>query len=136
VPFPTCWCVNRLPEGIGARLDAAYRSELAAGVPEAADDTRFCGDFAATCAWWMIATVSWNLLGALEKDGDWGISTLRQRQLLRLESAAALMAEFRRLDAIGDTARRMASRLRERWPEVEMPLYRPFREGALLQSTA
>ena len=128
VPFPTCWCVNRFPPEIPPRMQAAYRAELIKGCPAAADDARFHAGLVEACAWWTIATVSWHLLGALEKDSQWGISTVRQRQILRLDNLAATAEELGHLEAIGATARGMAARLRELWPpEAEMPLYPPFR---------
>src|SRR5260370_39221368 len=90
VPFPTCWCVSRFPPEIPPRMQAAYRAELVKGCPEAGDGRRFQTSLVECCAWWTIATVSWSLLGALKEDGQWGISSLRQRQLLRLDNFAAM----------------------------------------------
>src|SRR5258708_19389484 len=41
MPFPTCWCVYRMPEAIMQRAEAAYRAELAQACPAAADHTLF-----------------------------------------------------------------------------------------------
>jgi hypothetical protein len=128
VPFPTCWCVNRFPVEIPPRMQVAYRAELVKGCPGAADDTRFHAALVECCAWWTIATVSWHLMGALEKDSQWGISSVRQRQLLRLDTFAATAEQFGHLEAIGATAREMAARLRALWPaEAEMPVYSLYR---------
>jgi hypothetical protein len=130
LPFPTCWCVNRFPPEIRPRMDVAYRAELVRGCPAAADDPLFRTQLVAACAWWTITTVSWHLLVALEKDGEWGVSTVRQRQILRLDTFAATSEELGHLEAIGAAARAMAARLRVLWPpEAEMPLYPPFRSG-------
>jgi len=129
VPFPTCWCVSRLPDALLPRLDAAYRAELARGCPEASDDERFYRVVALACAAWLVSTVRWQLEQALEADREWGISTIRQRQLLRLDRFARVAEQFGALEATGATARELARRLRDRWPpEAEMPLYLPFRE--------
>jgi hypothetical protein len=130
VPFPTCWCVNRFLPEIPPRMDAAYRAELVKGCAAAADDALFRTQLVVMCAWWTIATVSWHLLGALKEDEPWGVSTVRQRQILRLDTFAATSQEFGRLEATGAAARAMAARLRALWPpEAEMPLYPPFRAG-------
>lgn len=41
LPFPTCWCVNRLQDVLVERMTNAYRRELIAGCPEAAHDELF-----------------------------------------------------------------------------------------------
>ncbi len=130
VPFPTCWCVNRLPEGLVPRFEAAYREELAKGCPEAADDEIFGRAMVAACAFWTIATISWNLPRTLQEDSRWGIATVRQRHLLRLETLAATTEQFGYLEALGAIARRMHARLRSLWSVEEMPLYPAFRQGA------
>jgi hypothetical protein len=131
VPFPTCWCVSRFPEGLPRRMVAAYRDELVKGCPEAADDTRFVPSLAAATAAWAITSVGWSLAKALETDERWGISTIRQRHVHRMETFAALSAETDCFPAIGETCREAATRLRERWGEEgEMPLYPPWRSPA------
>ena len=56
MPFPTCWCVNRLPAMIPAEMEAAYRAELVKGCPQAGDDAFFYPALVEACAWWMITT--------------------------------------------------------------------------------
>ncbi|GAA3545921.1 hypothetical protein GCM10022419_027670 [Nonomuraea rosea] len=38
MPFATCWCVFRLPSGLAAEIEAAYRKEVIAVHPDLADD--------------------------------------------------------------------------------------------------
>lgn len=130
VPFPTCWCVNRLPEGLVPRVEAAYRVELAKGCPEAADDEIFGRAMVAACAFWTIATISWNLPRTLQEDSRWGIATVRQRHLLRLETLAATTEQFGYLEALGAVARQMRAKLGALWPIEHMPLYPAFRRVA------
>lgn len=129
VPFPTCWCVNRLPEALVPRFESTYRAELVKGCPEAGDDTIFGQAMVAACACWTIATISWNLPGTLKEDSRWGIATVRQRHLLRLETLAVATERFGYLEPLGAVARQMRARLASLWPVEEMPLYPAFRPG-------
>jgi hypothetical protein len=129
IAFPTCWCVNRLPAHIAPMMEAAYRSELVKGCPAAADDRRFQQELVHCCACWLIQNGIWMLEKATQDDRRWGISTWRQRVLLRLDALADATEEFDYLCAMGATARRCTKRLREIWPEEadQMPLYPAFR---------
>ncbi len=130
VPFPTCWCVNRLPAGLSGRLETAYRTELVTGCPEAADDALFSQALVALCGYWTTRTLAWSLAGALEKDETWGISSLRPRVMLRLDTLVAASEQFGRLPSLAATASALAKKLRSLWPpEAEMPLYPPFRSA-------
>jgi hypothetical protein len=130
IPFPTCWCVNRLPPHVAPMMESAYRAELVRGCPEAADDTLFNRAIVHCCAAWLIFSRTWWLDGARGDDRQWGISTWRQRVLVRLDALAATTEEFGCLRAMGETARRSAQALRAIWPpEADaMPLYPAFRE--------
>jgi hypothetical protein len=129
LPFPTCWCVNRLPPHIPAQMEAAYRAELAATCPEASDDTVFYREAAAVCAFWLLTTMAWGLTKTLQEDQRWGISSLRQRYPMRLHNFADTAESWGHLKALGRTARDMATQLESLWgEEVEpMPLYPAFR---------
>jgi hypothetical protein len=128
LPFPTCWCVNRLPQEIVQEMETIYRKELSAGCTEAAADDIFYPALMAARAYWTIATVSWGWEGILKEDFTWGISTGRQRHLLRLENFAEGADRQRMFPAFSDVARRLACTLRDRWAlEQEMPLYPSFR---------
>lgn len=133
VPFPTCWCVNRLPEAIGDRMEAAYRAELVRGCPEAGDDGAFAAEMARACAYWLLSTVTWGWEKYLAEDHRWGLASVRQRHLMRLENFAALSARTGEpLPAIAETARALRDTLHARWSaDLEpMPLYAPFRGEA------
>ncbi len=126
-PFPTCWCVNRLPEVLVPRFEATYRTELVKGCPEAADDTIFGQALVTACAFWTITTIAWSLPRVLDEDSNWGIATVRQRVLLRLETLAAATELFGYLEPLGAVARQLRSGLGTLWPVDEMPLYPAFR---------
>ena len=129
MPFPTCWCVNRLPPEIPAKMEAAYRTELVKGCPEAADDVLFYRALVRACACWMITTTGSLLEQSLGQDAWWGIATLRQRVLMRLDAFVGVAEQFGHLEATATTAAMLAARARALWPpEVdEVPLYPAFR---------
>ena len=126
IHFPTCWCVNRLAEQIPPRMEAAYRAELIKGCPEAADDERFYRAVVEACAACVIN--SHNAKTLLE-DYRWGISTMRQRALLRFDIFWKLTEDYGHLKSVGATVRMIAERLRARWPSEAdaMPYYPAFR---------
>jgi len=128
--FPTCWCANRLPEGLISRMESAYRAELVKGCPEAEDDSVFETALVAVCAFWLLNTLGWQLQGALREDRTWGIATVRSRLLARLETFLAIAGERGQLPAVRGMAERLLEVLRERWPEAPpLPLYPAFERG-------
>ncbi len=128
--FPTCWCANRLPEGLISRMESAYRAELVKGCPEAEDDSVFETALVAVCAFWLLNTLGWQLQGALREDRTWGIATVRSRLLARLETFLAIAGERGQLPAVRGMAERLLEVFRERWPEARpLPLYPAFERG-------
>jgi hypothetical protein len=126
-PFPSCWCVNRLPEGMRDKLIAAYKSEYAG-------DANFHQHLLYMVACWTIGTITLQDYGPfifeniLEADGDWGISTVRQRHPLRLENFLAFPNADRELTGFTQMATALLDVLKTRWSDVPpMPLYPPFR---------
>jgi hypothetical protein len=129
MPFPTCWCVNRLPEAIPERMEFAYRAELVKGCPEASDDKLFYRAFVEACAYWMITTTASLLQQVLTQDSQWGIATLRQRVLMRLDAFVQVAEQFGYLKAMAAAAAEMAVRARALWPPDAdaVPPYPAFR---------
>jgi hypothetical protein len=131
VPFPTCWCVNRLPDWLAGRFETAYRLELIKGVPAAGDDAAFEKGLMEAGGWWLLQNAISLLPRALRLDERWGISTYRQRLLHRFEAFAQRSGRSGHLEALGAFAYLMGQRMRARWPEVQdMPLYPAFRDHA------
>jgi len=139
--FPTAERGSSLwPTERGARLTlgalsdrfAAYRAELVRACPAAGDDRHFQRELVHCCAFWLVWQGEWRLENARREDSRWGISTWRQRVLLRLDALADTTEEFNHLPAMGETARRCAERLRQIWPAEadQMPLYPAFRGEA------
>ena len=140
IHFPTCWCCNRSPSRIWRRMEASYRAELVRGCPAAADDTLFSRAVVEACAYWTMQICNYAVVERrhwydeprpLESDRQWGISTHRQRALLRADIFAQTAAEFGHLESIGAAFAAMAARLRELWPADAdaMPLYPAFRDA-------
>jgi hypothetical protein len=130
--FPTCYYANRLPNHIALLMEAAYRAQLVRRCPPATDDARFSREIVHACAYWLISNGNWMLASAYQDDRQWGISTWRQRVLLRLELIANTTTEFNYFGAMGETARICLARLREIWPPDvhNMPYYPAFRGGS------
>ena len=130
MPFPTCWCVSRLPVHIIHRMEAGYRMELAKGCPAAHDDRLFAQAVAAACAYWTIDDCRFLHLH-LKQDWQWspGLATARQRFLLRFDVAREAIEASEYLQAIGKTLEQVAGRLRELLPPEadQMPYYPAFR---------
>jgi hypothetical protein len=129
IHFPSCWCVNRIREGVPLAMEAAYRAELIKGCPEAADDKRFYRAVVEACAACVIN--SHHALTLAGEDGRWGISTMRQRALLRFDIVAELTKEYDHLNSVGATVRAIAEKLRSQWPAEadSMPYYPAFRNS-------
>jgi hypothetical protein len=130
--FPSCWCVNRLPEGLVSRLDSIYRIELAKGCPEASDDRLYYNAVVDAAAYMTLITCTWPDQDALMKaDSQWGIASIRQRILTRCPLFARFTHRYHHLEALGEFMAKLAERLRARWTDTEpLPLYPAFRVPA------
>lgn len=105
-------------------MEAAYRVELVKGCPEAGDDRIFEAALSAVCGFWLLSTLVRSLSRALEGDSTWGIGTMRQRVVARLEGFIATTEEFGQLPALRSIASRLLERLRDIWREtLPLPLY-------------
>ncbi|MEO7912220.1 MAG: phosphotransferase [Roseiflexaceae bacterium] len=132
IHFPSCWCVNRLPDHIQPLMESAYRTELSRGCPAAQDDLLFGRAVVEACAYWTLSLCSRNrrtILELMDADLEWGISTVRQRVLLRADILAQITAERGHLVSLGAVFADMAAKLRARWPTDAdaMPYYPAFR---------
>lgn len=128
VPFPTCWCANRVPNEIVRGMESVYRAELATTCKAARDDEMFDSALVAACGFWTLHTLDWHLEGALKGDSEWGIATIRARILTRLDMFVSTAMEQNRLPAMSAAMTDLRTHLRDRWPESEpLPLYPAFR---------
>lgn len=127
--FPTCWCCNRTPQPVVAKMEAAYRAELIRGCPAATDDRLFTQALGDVCGYVLLESLRWwSLLTEPQEDHIWGLASLRTRALSRLTAFIATATEFDCLPVYRSTASRLLTTLQKHWPEVEpMPLYPAFR---------
>ncbi|MBB6050277.1 hypothetical protein [Armatimonas rosea] len=121
-PFPTCWCTSKLPEGLPERLLAGYREHFPGG-----DD--FEEQLTLVLAGWVLLTLTWDWAGNWEEeDHTWGLVTLRQRHLHRLENLLARPPLVALLPGVAQVAAELYGILKTRWADLEpMPLYPAFR---------
>lgn len=118
-PFPSCWCFARLPAEVAGPAVAAYRARLAAAGIELGPDWEDLTTAVLAAAFLgrgqMLAEV-------LDRDHEWGTTTLRPRLLawLRTFTGRAGDGTLPRLQA---TAAAMHDRLTERWAGLEIPDY-------------
>ena len=71
-------------------MEHTYRAILIPHCPLAKDDEVFETALVNACGFWLLYTLSRHLDYALEKDGDFGISTIRQRILARCMVASPI----------------------------------------------
>ncbi len=124
IHVPSCWCVNRLPDDLPDLLVGIYWSRLAEGIPEAAEDRHFHDGLVAAS---VVGFASNTCSDVFESDRRWGISTLRQRNLLRVRIFERT-AGAHGYPAIADACGTLGEQIDTRWSDVEpMPIYPAFR---------
>ncbi len=119
-PFPSCWCFADVPAEIADGALGAYRSALAADGLEVGQD--FGTELTAAMAGWLV-TRGAMLDRALQRDSQWGTTTMRPRLLSwtgRFAAAAAATSAFPRLRVLADA---LNDRLGSRWPHAVIPAY-------------
>ena len=128
IHFPTCWCVSRLPADVADDAVNTWRGELIRVVP-GIDDERFeRGLVDASIRWAWSTFALWHMPGALEKDREWGLVSVRQRVLFRFDLVLAMLARSGWYPAIAEATQRTVDALSARWTDVpEMPVYPAFR---------
>lgn len=131
--FPSCWCVNRLPDPIWLEMESKYRAALAKNCSAARDDKQYQEAVTIACIYWGLMMFRYHpnfqFDTLLTKDRVWGIATNRQRVLLRSDIISRTTQTFGHLEVIGATFADLASHLRKQWPPVdELPFYPAFQE--------
>lgn len=119
-PFPSCWCFASLPAPAAGPALQAYRDEMSGAGVELDDSWEVA--LTAVLAGWVVARGA-GIGRALEKDRDWGTTTIRPRVLTWLGSfidAAARVDELPRLRSLASALRTV---LRDRWPSAVAPSY-------------
>jgi thiamine kinase-like enzyme len=127
--FPSCWCANRLPHKMVQQMENTYRAIFSQRCPIAEDDKIFEAALVKACGFWLLNTLTRFLEHALEKDLDFGTSTIRQRILARLESFIMTSQEFNQLPGLCSTSSRLLDLLRQRWLNASpLPFYPAFQK--------
>ena len=112
----SAWITVRAP--LCADLEAAYRTALAQGVPEAEDDRGFGRGMAAACLAFALDRLSRYALVDGRPTGD----ASRVQLVSTLESAAIVALGHRAFPTVSGWAERAAAWLRRRWPETDVDL--------------
>ena len=131
MPFSSCWCVYRLPDGLARRIEDAYRSEVVRRYPELAEDALWEDGMDRAAVVWTVDGTLHLLRRALSEDGPMH-RTRRpvptRRQVLRHRWTGALRLTGR--PAFTATVRLLLSELAARWDVPELPGYPAFRPDA------
>ncbi|MEM7128374.1 MAG: phosphotransferase [Chloroflexota bacterium] len=127
IPFPSCWCCNRIPSDLVRKMEEAYRTALSKTCVAARDEGRFYKELTMLCGYLMLHMFQFDVENLLEEDEAWGIATIRSRVLSRLDAFVEASNEFGHLPALQMLATQLTGRLRAQWPESEpLPLYPVF----------
>jgi hypothetical protein len=132
MPHRMTWgCTKRIPRRLYSRLERSYQSELARGYKEAADDTLFHTAMINAAARWNIFHTIWRVPDALHGDRPRGATSLRQQVVAWLEAFSEMSEEFNQMPSLGNSARRLLSRLKQLWPAEThtIPYYAAFNNG-------
>jgi hypothetical protein len=130
MPFSTCWCVFRMPAGLAADVESAYRSEVCAVWPELADDSVWQPGVLRGVAAWTMSSMWWLLRRSMSADSplDEDRTSPRTRQLMRhrwrvLATELELAGE---LPVLSGLARSLLAAT-QHWQTAELPLYPALR---------
>jgi Ser/Thr protein kinase RdoA (MazF antagonist) len=119
-PFPTCWCFARLPAEVAAPAVDAYRARLAAAGIDPGPDWEAA--LAAALAGWII--IRGDLVARLlDKDPEWGTTTMRPRLLTWLRSFIEVAGRTGALPRLRALAMMLDDQLSLRWPDTVVPEY-------------
>lgn len=130
--MPTCWCCNRIPPEIVAKMETAHRTLLAQSCPQAEEDRIYDEAMAHICGFWLSNTLSWHLARVDEEDSEWGIATVRPRILARIDAFIDTAQRADLLPGFRGTVSRLRDVLHKRWPNVApLPLYPAFRDNEI-----
>jgi hypothetical protein len=129
-PFPSCWCFASLPAEVADPALLAYHDQVTnAGIDLGPDwETAL----AAALAGFMVARAA--AIGrALDKDRNWGTTTIRPRLLTWLNSFTRAASRTGALPRLRSVAEALHEQLRLRWPDTVVPDYPALaRPGATL----
>lgn len=119
-PFPTCWCFARLPAEVAAPAVEAYRARVAAaGIDMGAG---WEAAMAAAMIGWIV--IRGDIVARLlDKDPQWGTTTMRPRLLTWVRSFIAMASRAGVLPCLRALASGLDEQLSRRWPQTVIPDY-------------
>ncbi|MEL6496239.1 MAG: hypothetical protein AAFQ41_14120 [Cyanobacteria bacterium J06623_7] len=127
--FPSCWCSQALPLDLVQKMEQSHRSILSEVCPSLEDDCIFETALVNACGMWLLYTVLRHLETALVKEQDFGVSTIRQRILARLDAFIHISTQLNRLEGLRSTSSRLLEILNKRWSDVpKLSSYPAFAE--------
>ena len=119
-PFPSCWCFARLPAEVAAPGLVAYRVRLRAAGIELGSE--WDAALAAAVATWIVARGPM-ISRVLERDREWGTTTMRPRLLTWLDSFIEASGRAGVLPSLRALAEALRAELGRRWPRTAVPEY-------------
>jgi hypothetical protein len=129
MPFSSCWCVYRLPDGLAAEAEAIYRGQVAAIHPGLADDGTWSQGVRRAVAAWTLWTMSWLLPSVLAADHPMaaGLAAPGRRAVMRYrwQVLTAELDATGELPAVAELARALLTAT-EFWGAPDLPLYPAF----------
>ena len=115
IPFPNCWCWQRVPDKLTRAMLDAYRAEVANG-GVSVDETTFWAEFARCRAAWVVYLVGSRFAsGLLVDDRDRDFFTERQRMITVLEQFGAWQPGREAVSTLAEWGSELARELRARW---------------------
>ena len=69
MPFPTCWCVSRLPAGLAVEVEQRYRKLVVGTFPDLTDDEVWEAGVRSAVALWTV-TMTPHYLWTVQEKGD------------------------------------------------------------------
>ena len=131
VPFPTCWCANRLPNGMTEAMLAGWRAEVRTMWPDIEDDAVLMPALLDAQLFWVwLAT--WRYLSIPVEQDSWvdGAVSGPPRVVVLTERWRDLCAAARQagVDSVSTHAEAVIAALEKEGGDVEPPLYAAFRD--------
>lgn len=119
VPWPTCWCSWRIPDGVADAAFAAYRAAAADGFPEVAGEA-FARDVEAATTGWALTSSSWFLDNALGRDPQLDPDRPAPTRRAMITHRLGVAARSTELPALAELAANLAAELHRRWGDVPL----------------
>jgi hypothetical protein len=130
MPFGTCWCVFRLPDGISHAAETIYRRQVAQVHPRLADDATWQPGLRRAVAAWTLSAMTWLLPWAARADQPMDPDQVSpgNRQLMRYRwrMLADELDSAGELPALAQFANSLLTAT-DSWEAAALPLYPAFR---------